>query len=44
MDNFKGGGEDGGGSDFGAFIGGLAGAFLRGIANPPGAVHSLNFL
>lgn len=31
------GGDDGGGSDIGAFLGGIAGAFLQGVANPPGA-------
>ncbi|GJQ75265.1 hypothetical protein Trydic_g9863 [Trypoxylus dichotomus] len=28
---------EGGGSDFGAFLGGLLGAFIQGVANPPGA-------
>ncbi|KAH0810319.1 hypothetical protein GEV33_012472 [Tenebrio molitor] len=37
MSFFGGGGEDGGGSDFGAFLGGILGAFIKGVANPPGA-------
>ncbi|KAL1505463.1 hypothetical protein ABEB36_005030 [Hypothenemus hampei] len=35
--SFFGGSPDGGGSDIGAFVGGLAGAVLKGVANPPGA-------
>ncbi|KAH1021109.1 hypothetical protein HUJ04_010668 [Dendroctonus ponderosae] len=34
--SFFGGGADGGGSDIGAFIGGLAGASIKGVASPPG--------
>ncbi|XP_066154071.1 uncharacterized protein [Euwallacea fornicatus] len=31
------GGSDGGGSDIGSFVGGLVGAAIKGLANPPGA-------
>ncbi|CAH1159911.1 unnamed protein product [Phaedon cochleariae] len=31
-----GGGDEGGGSDIGAFVGGLLGAVIKGVANPPG--------
>ncbi|XP_050308132.1 uncharacterized protein LOC126744656 isoform X2 [Anthonomus grandis grandis] len=34
--SFFGGSPDGGGSDIGAFAGGLLGAFIKGVANPPG--------
>ncbi|XP_031341274.1 uncharacterized protein LOC116169343 [Photinus pyralis] len=34
---FFGGGDDGGGSDVGSFVGGLAAASIAGFANPPGA-------
>ncbi|KAF5289930.1 hypothetical protein FQA39_LY14939 [Lamprigera yunnana] len=34
---FFGGDDDGGGSDVGAFVGGLAGASIAGVASPPGA-------
>ncbi|XP_066257521.1 uncharacterized protein [Euwallacea similis] len=34
---FFGGGPDGGGSDIGSFMGGLLGAVIKGLANPPGA-------
>ncbi|XP_044255067.1 uncharacterized protein LOC123005403 [Tribolium madens] len=40
MSFFGGGGEEGGGSDFGAFLGGLLGAFIKGVAQPPGAKGS----
>lgn len=30
---------EGGGSDFGAFVGGLLGAVIQGVAIPPGAVN-----
>ncbi|XP_071056478.1 uncharacterized protein [Onthophagus taurus] len=33
-------GEDGMGSDVGAFLGGLVGAFIQGVARPPGAKGS----
>lgn len=34
----KGDEEGGGGSDIGRFLGGLIGAFIKGVAQPPGAV------
>ncbi|XP_018561399.1 uncharacterized protein LOC108903643 [Anoplophora glabripennis] len=34
---FGGGGDEGGGSDIGSFLGGLLGAVIKGVANPPGA-------
>lgn len=34
-------GADGGGSDIGAFTGGLLGAVIKGIANPPGGVSKI---
>ncbi|KAJ8915921.1 hypothetical protein NQ315_015536, partial [Exocentrus adspersus] len=34
---FGGGGDEGGGSDIGSFLGGLLGAVIKGVANPPGS-------
>ncbi|KAJ3659173.1 hypothetical protein Zmor_010876 [Zophobas morio] len=44
MSFFGGTGEDGGGSNFGAFLGGLLGAFIKGVASPPGAKGAGIFL
>lgn len=36
---FQGDQDGGGGSDVGAFAGGLLGAIIKGVAKPPGAVR-----
>ncbi|KAF5282175.1 hypothetical protein FQR65_LT02872 [Abscondita terminalis] len=44
LDAFFGGGDDGGGSDVGSFVGGLAAASIAGIASPPGAKGAGSFV